>query len=177
MDSLTKNNKKYHLLLALCLHLFVIFPKLFFCHDTITVVVVCTIATAKVQRNYNCYNVYFNECLPSKYERRSIKIKLTACSSRTSRQTLLIFKTAGYCPSRISPTQIIFITSMYYFCYQKPSNSSRGRAIPGPVAFCSLRGSDASNRCCVTFNFTTCISGFLYVFFIFACFIVKHELS
>ena len=24
----------------------------------------CTIATAKVQRNYNCYNVYFNECLP-----------------------------------------------------------------------------------------------------------------
>ena len=24
-----------------------------------------TIATAKVQRNYNCYNVYFNECLPS----------------------------------------------------------------------------------------------------------------
>ena len=25
----------------------------------------CTIALAKVQRNYNCYNVYFNECLPS----------------------------------------------------------------------------------------------------------------
>ena len=24
-----------------------------------------TIATAKVQRNYNCYNVYFNECLRS----------------------------------------------------------------------------------------------------------------
>ena len=23
----------------------------------------CTIAGAKVQRNYNCYNVYFNECL------------------------------------------------------------------------------------------------------------------
>ena len=23
----------------------------------------CTIAPAKVQRNYNCYNVYFNECL------------------------------------------------------------------------------------------------------------------
>ena len=23
----------------------------------------CTIATAKVQRNYNCYNVYFNGCL------------------------------------------------------------------------------------------------------------------
>ena len=23
----------------------------------------CTIATAKVQRNYNCYNVYFYECL------------------------------------------------------------------------------------------------------------------
>ena len=23
----------------------------------------CTIAAAKVQRNYNCYNVYFNECL------------------------------------------------------------------------------------------------------------------
>ena len=22
-----------------------------------------TIATAKVQRNHNCYNVYFNECL------------------------------------------------------------------------------------------------------------------
>ena len=49
--------------------------KLFFCHDTITVVVVCTIATAKVplgfaaslveERNYNCYNVYFNECLLS----------------------------------------------------------------------------------------------------------------
>ena len=45
----------------------------FFCHVTITVVVVCTIATAKVplgfaaslveERNYNCYNVYFNECL------------------------------------------------------------------------------------------------------------------
>ena len=32
-------------------------------HNTITVVVVCTIADAKVQRNYNCYNVYFNECL------------------------------------------------------------------------------------------------------------------
>ena len=28
----------------------------------------CTIATAKVQRNYNCYNVYFNECLLNKYE-------------------------------------------------------------------------------------------------------------
>jgi len=26
-----------------------------------------TIATAKVQRNYNCYNVYFNECLPFCY--------------------------------------------------------------------------------------------------------------
>ena len=24
----------------------------------------CTIADAKVQRNYNCYNVYFYECLP-----------------------------------------------------------------------------------------------------------------
>jgi transposase len=24
---------------------------------------VCTIATAKVQLNYNCYNVYFNGCL------------------------------------------------------------------------------------------------------------------
>ena len=23
----------------------------------------CTIAGAKVQRNYNCYNVYFYECL------------------------------------------------------------------------------------------------------------------
>ena len=23
----------------------------------------CTIALAKVQRNYNCYNVYFYECL------------------------------------------------------------------------------------------------------------------
>ena len=32
-------------------------------HDTITVVVMCTIAVAKVQPNYNCYNVYFNECL------------------------------------------------------------------------------------------------------------------
>ena len=40
------------------------------------VLVVCTIATAKVplgfaaslveERNYNCYNVYFNECIPSK---------------------------------------------------------------------------------------------------------------
>ena len=38
--------------------------KFFFRHNTITVVVVCTIADAKVQRNYNCYNVYFNECLP-----------------------------------------------------------------------------------------------------------------
>ena len=25
----------------------------------------CTIAGAKVQRNYNCYNVYFYECLPA----------------------------------------------------------------------------------------------------------------
>jgi hypothetical protein len=33
------------------------------CHDSITVVVMWTIAGAKVQRNYNCYNVYFNECL------------------------------------------------------------------------------------------------------------------
>jgi hypothetical protein len=24
----------------------------------------CTIADAKVRQNYNCYNVYFNECLP-----------------------------------------------------------------------------------------------------------------
>ena len=32
-------------------------------HDTITIVVVCTIAEAKVQLNYNCYNVYFNGCL------------------------------------------------------------------------------------------------------------------
>ena len=39
--------------------------KFFFCHDTITVVVVCTIAPAKVQLNYNCYNVYFYECLLS----------------------------------------------------------------------------------------------------------------
>ena len=39
--------------------------KFFFCHDTITVVVVCTIAGAKVQLNYNCYNVYFNGCLLS----------------------------------------------------------------------------------------------------------------
>ena len=23
----------------------------------------CTIADAKVRQNYNCYNVYFNECL------------------------------------------------------------------------------------------------------------------
>ena len=37
--------------------------KFFFRHNTIIVVVVCTIADAKVQRNYNCYNVYFNECL------------------------------------------------------------------------------------------------------------------
>ena len=37
--------------------------KFFFCHDTITVVVGCTIADAKVQLNYNCYNVYFYECL------------------------------------------------------------------------------------------------------------------
>ena len=26
----------------------------------------CTIATAKVQRNYNCHNVYFYECLQIK---------------------------------------------------------------------------------------------------------------
>ena len=25
----------------------------------------CTIADAKVRQNYNCYNVYFNECLPN----------------------------------------------------------------------------------------------------------------
>ena len=47
--------------------------KLFFCHDTITVVVMCTIADAKVllgsaawlvqELIYNCYNVYFYECL------------------------------------------------------------------------------------------------------------------
>ena len=37
--------------------------KYFFGHNTITVVVGCTIAGAKVQENYNCYNVYFNECL------------------------------------------------------------------------------------------------------------------
>jgi len=48
------------------------------------VLVVCTIATAKVplgfaaslveERNYNCYNVYFNECLQEtlvkKYQRK-----------------------------------------------------------------------------------------------------------
>ena len=33
------------------------------CRDIMTVVVMCTIVDAKVQRNYNCYNVYFNECL------------------------------------------------------------------------------------------------------------------
>ena len=37
--------------------------KFFFCHDTITVVVVCTMAAAKVLQNYNCYNVHFNGCL------------------------------------------------------------------------------------------------------------------
>ena len=37
--------------------------KFFFRHNTITVVVMCTIAGAKVQLNYNCYNVYLNECL------------------------------------------------------------------------------------------------------------------
>ena len=62
----------YHVVLVMTDSGCVIF-KLFFCHDTITVVVVCTIATAKVplgfaaslveERNYNCYNVYFNECL------------------------------------------------------------------------------------------------------------------
>lgn len=31
-------------------------------HNTVTVVVVCTIADAKVQTN-DCYNVYFNGCL------------------------------------------------------------------------------------------------------------------
>ena len=28
----------------------------------------CTIADAKVRQNYNCYNVYFNECLPYSFE-------------------------------------------------------------------------------------------------------------
>ena len=37
--------------------------KLIFCYNAITVVVGWTIATAKVQRNYNCYNVYFSGCL------------------------------------------------------------------------------------------------------------------
>lgn len=46
--------------------------KFFFRHNTITVVVVCTIADAKVQRNYNCYNVYFNECLRLIYPRHLI---------------------------------------------------------------------------------------------------------
>ena len=32
-------------------------------HNTVTFVVGGTIATAKVQLNYNCYNVYFIECL------------------------------------------------------------------------------------------------------------------
>ncbi len=40
--------------------------KIFSCHDTITVVVVCTIAGAKVQLNHNCYNVYFQRMLTKK---------------------------------------------------------------------------------------------------------------
>ena len=31
----------------------------------------CTIATAKVQINYNCYNVYFYECLRKALGRRN----------------------------------------------------------------------------------------------------------
>ena len=30
--------------------------------------VMCTIAGAKVQLNYNCHNVYFNECLLPNWE-------------------------------------------------------------------------------------------------------------
>ena len=39
-----------------------------------------TIATAKVQRNYNCYNVYFNECL-----RRDAESTAAARGSASSR--------------------------------------------------------------------------------------------
>ena len=35
----------------------------------------CTIATAKVLQNYNCYNVYFYECLLCK----KLKTVMTAC--------------------------------------------------------------------------------------------------
>ena len=41
----------------------------------------CTIATAKVQRNYNCYNVYFNECL--RCNRLGQQKKLRGFSSRS----------------------------------------------------------------------------------------------
>jgi len=35
----------------------------------------CTIAGAKVQRNYNCYNVYFYECLLSSDNGRLLEHK------------------------------------------------------------------------------------------------------
>ena len=42
--------------------------------------VMCTIADAKVQINYNCYNVYFYECLHNKYLYRYNK-KVTATTT------------------------------------------------------------------------------------------------
>ena len=51
-----------------------------------------TIATAKVQRNYNCYNVYFNECLQrflGRSERHSRALEITKIADHA-------FRTAGY---------------------------------------------------------------------------------
>ena len=36
----------------------------------------CTIAGAKVQLNHNCYNVYFNECLPNSAAQRFYYVKI-----------------------------------------------------------------------------------------------------
>jgi len=40
----------------------------------------CTIALAKVQQNYNCYNVYFYECLPSCDSWRLL-VGVTSCAT------------------------------------------------------------------------------------------------
>ena len=54
----------------------------------------CTIAGAKVQLNYNCYNVYFNECLQIKRKNHKKEVKKSKESmTEPVSKSLLLFET------------------------------------------------------------------------------------
>jgi len=49
----------------------------------------CTIARAKVQLNYNCYNVYFNGCLLIKHHRLKSSSAVQAAAKKLLEYDLL----------------------------------------------------------------------------------------